>query len=103
MSTNAAASEKVALDLPDLYENAPCGYHSIGPDGTILRMNRTELTWLGYAPRELVGKRRRGRQRGDGESGNTYELHDLSLACGVERATRGPGIRAQLSRDVTGK
>ena len=58
MSTNAAASEKVALDLPDLYENAPCGYHSIGPDGTILRMNRTELTWLGYAPEDLVGKRR---------------------------------------------
>jgi len=58
MSTNAAAIEKVTLDLQDLYENAPCGYHSIGPDGTILRMNRTELTWLGYAPHELVGKRR---------------------------------------------
>ena len=58
MSTNAAASEKVTLDLQDLYENAPCGYHSIGPDGTILRMNRTELTWLGYARQELVGKRK---------------------------------------------
>ena len=56
-STNAAASEKVTLDLQDLYENAPCGYHSIGPDGTILRMNRTQLTWLGYSSQELVGKR----------------------------------------------
>jgi len=70
MSTNAAAIEKVTLDLQDLYENAPCGYHSIGPDGTILRMNRTELTWLGYAPHELVGKRRlaelvSGRFRGE--------------------------------------
>jgi PAS domain S-box-containing protein len=58
MSTNAVASEKVTLDLQDLYENAPCGYHSIGPDGTILRMNRTELAWLGYARQELVGKRK---------------------------------------------
>jgi PAS domain S-box len=58
MSTNAAASEKVTLDLQDLYENAPCGYHSVGPDETILRMNRTELTWLGYARQELIGKRK---------------------------------------------
>ena len=57
MSTNDAASEKVALDPHDLYENAPCGYHSVGADGTILRMNRTELSWLGYTSQELVGKR----------------------------------------------
>ncbi|HEY0877747.1 MAG TPA: ATP-binding protein [Zeimonas sp.] len=41
----------------DLYENAPCGYHSVGSDGTILRMNRTELRWLGFTRRELVGAR----------------------------------------------
>ncbi len=41
----------------DLYENAPCGYHSVAPDGTILRMNRTELRWLGFSRRELVGVR----------------------------------------------
>jgi len=53
-----AASEKVTLDLQDLYENAPCGYHSIGSDGTILRVNRTELAWLGFEREELVGKRK---------------------------------------------
>jgi PAS domain S-box-containing protein len=58
MSTHDGARERVTLDLQDLYENAPCGYHSIGPDGTILRMNRTELTWLGYTAEELVGKRK---------------------------------------------
>lgn len=58
MSTDTAASEKVALDPHDLYENAPCGYHSIGLDGIILRINRTELTWLGYKPEKLVGKRK---------------------------------------------
>lgn len=46
-----------AFGLRDLYEYAPCGYHSVGPDGTILRMNRTELRWLGYTRRELVGAR----------------------------------------------
>lgn len=57
-STSDAESEQVALDLRDLYENAPCGYHSVGPDGTILRMNRTELTWLGFTRKEVVGTRR---------------------------------------------
>ncbi len=52
------ASQKVALDLQDLYENAPCGYHSVAPDGTVLRMNRTELTWLGFTQQELVGRRK---------------------------------------------
>jgi PAS domain S-box-containing protein len=55
---DVAAGERIALDLHDLYENAPCGYHSVGPDGIILRMNRTQLTWLGYSCRELVGKRK---------------------------------------------
>jgi PAS domain S-box-containing protein len=57
-STSDADSEQVALDLRDLYENAPCGYHSVGPDGTVLRMNRTELTWLGFTRNEVVGTKR---------------------------------------------
>jgi len=28
-------------DLEDLYENAPCGYVSIAPDGRIVKLNRT--------------------------------------------------------------
>ena len=55
---NDVENEKVTLDLQDLYENAPCGYHSIGSDGTMLRVNRTELGWLGYKRSELVGKRK---------------------------------------------
>jgi PAS domain S-box-containing protein len=55
---NDVEHQKVTLDLQDLYENAPCGYHSIGPDGTMLRVNRTELGWLGYERSELVGKRK---------------------------------------------
>lgn len=53
-----ATTNKVTLDLHDLYENAPCGYHSVGVEGIVLRMNQTELTWLGFTQQELVGKTR---------------------------------------------
>lgn len=44
-------------DLEDLYENAPCGYLSLRPDGRIAQANRTFCLWTGYAPDELAGKR----------------------------------------------
>ncbi|MEY9212493.1 SpoIIE family protein phosphatase [Thermobifida halotolerans] len=40
----------------DLYENAPCGYLSTTPDGTIVKINTTLLTWLGRTREELVGR-----------------------------------------------
>jgi len=40
----------------DLYDNAPDGYHSLGPDGTLLEINNTELRWLGYRREEVIGK-----------------------------------------------
>jgi len=42
-------------ELLDLYDQAPCGYHSLSLDGTILRVNKTELNLLGYAHDEFVG------------------------------------------------
>ncbi|MPZ71624.1 MAG: SpoIIE family protein phosphatase [Nitriliruptorales bacterium] len=42
----------------DLYENAPCGYLSTLPDGTIAKVNETFLRWTGYRREELVGRRR---------------------------------------------
>jgi PAS domain S-box-containing protein len=47
--------QKYADDLNDLYQNAPCGYHSIDRDGTFVRINDTELQWLGYSRGELIG------------------------------------------------
>jgi len=58
MSTSDAESENGASELHDLYENAPCGYHSVTPDGVIVRMNQTELAWLGFTREELIGKRK---------------------------------------------
>jgi PAS domain S-box-containing protein len=42
----------------DLYENAPCGYISTLPNGTIVRVNRTFLAWTGYEREELLGGKR---------------------------------------------
>lgn len=40
----------------DLYQNAPNGYHSIGPDGTIIEVNETWLAMLGYERAEVEGR-----------------------------------------------
>ena len=45
-------------EVLDLYENAPCGYHSLDEHGLVLQMNDTELKWLGYAREEVVGRLR---------------------------------------------
>jgi diguanylate cyclase (GGDEF)-like protein/PAS domain S-box-containing protein len=42
----------------DLYNNAPCGYHSLDSHGTVLLMNDTELGWLGYSRDEVIGKKK---------------------------------------------
>ena len=48
---------EVAADLAqDLYDNAPCGYHSLDSQGRVLSMNRTELGWLKKTSEEVVGK-----------------------------------------------
>jgi len=48
-----AESEEKYLDL---YEKAPDGYHSCGPDGLILKVNNTWLTMLGYERDEVEEK-----------------------------------------------
>ena len=45
-------------EVEDLYQNAPCGYHSIDADGIIRRINDTELRWLGYRRSDVVEKMR---------------------------------------------
>lgn len=46
-----------ARELTDLYEHAPCGYHSLNEKGVIIMINRTELQWLGYSSDELIGEK----------------------------------------------
>lgn len=57
----AEANEHIGQALHQsemLYNLAPCGYHSIDPDGFYVRVNQTELDWLGYTEDELIGKMR---------------------------------------------
>ena len=44
-------------DAQDLFENAPCGYVSLHPDGRITKVNQTLVAWLGYERDQLVGRR----------------------------------------------
>ncbi len=52
--TQLEVSEK---QLADLYQNAPCGYHSLNADGLIININNTELDWLGYSREEVVNRK----------------------------------------------
>jgi PAS domain S-box-containing protein len=40
----------------DLYDNAPDGYCVVDAEGLIREMNATQLTWLGYSRREVIGQ-----------------------------------------------
>lgn len=50
------ALRKSIEEVEDLYNHAPCGYHSLDKDGVFVKINDTELAWLGYARDEIVGK-----------------------------------------------
>ncbi len=53
---NEAALQRNEKLLNDFFDNGALGLHWVGPDGTILRANRTELELLGYAPEEYIGR-----------------------------------------------
>ncbi len=42
-------------EVLDLYDKAPCGYHSLDENGNFVNINQTELDWLGYRREELIG------------------------------------------------
>ncbi|MGA7951951.1 MAG: PAS domain-containing protein [Gloeobacterales cyanobacterium] len=59
ITTNKQAEEalqRYADEFQDLYSYAPCGYHSLNKEGTIIRVNETELNMLGYTREEFLGK-----------------------------------------------
>jgi len=43
-------------EFKDLFDNAPIGYHEVGPDGRLVRINQAELKMLGYSAGELLGQ-----------------------------------------------
>lgn len=56
-ATGKLISARVQRDeVFDLYEHAPCGYHSLDRDGRLVRMNATALRWLGYRWEEVQNR-----------------------------------------------
>ncbi len=49
--------ESTLSEIADFYNNAPCGYHSVDENGIVLRMNDTELNWLGLKREDVIGKK----------------------------------------------
>jgi sigma-B regulation protein RsbU (phosphoserine phosphatase) len=41
----------------DLFENAPCGYLTIGSDGRITKVNATLAAWTGFEADKFIGRR----------------------------------------------
>lgn len=51
------ALRRSADEVRDLYNQAPCGYHSLDADGVFVEINDTELSWLGYRRDEVIGRK----------------------------------------------
>ncbi|SNY98865.1 diguanylate cyclase [Halomonas sp. hl-4] len=49
-------TQRQAAEVRDLYENAPCGYHSLNEDCIVIKMNQTELNWLGYSANDVIDR-----------------------------------------------
>ena len=55
----ANANQRIRVTLNEaqtLYNQAPCGYHSVNAQGAYVLINQTELDWLGYTREEVVGQ-----------------------------------------------
>lgn len=51
-----ARLEATSALMQDLYDNAPCGYHSLDAQGRFIEVNRTIREWLGRSEEALIGK-----------------------------------------------
>ena len=58
MPPDALPPDLIQENAEDLYDNAPCGYISALPDGTIVKVNQTFLDWTGHPREGLVGRKR---------------------------------------------
>ncbi len=51
-----AALKESEEKFRELFDNAPVGYHELDIEGRITRVNRTELSMLGYTTQEMLGR-----------------------------------------------
>ncbi len=53
---NATLARRADM-VSDLYDRAPCGYHSLDSEGIVTSVNETQLAMLGYTRDEFLGRR----------------------------------------------
>ena len=51
-----ASIEQQSAQIRDLYDQAPCGYHSVDENGCIIHINATLLGWLGRTADQVLGR-----------------------------------------------
>jgi PAS domain S-box-containing protein len=56
VAQRTAKLQESTAELQDLYNQAPCGYHSLDAEGRFVLVNDTELSWLGYQRAEILGR-----------------------------------------------
>jgi serine/threonine-protein kinase RsbW len=90
--------ERLLEDDPsDLYENAPCGYLSTLPDGTIVKVNRTLCTWIGYSAEQVLHTRLRNLLSVGGQVFHDTHLTPLLRMQGAVREVALDVVRADGS------
>ena len=84
-------------DPADLYENAPCGYLSMLPDGTIVKVNRTLCVWTGHTADQLLRTRLRDLLSVGGQVFHDTHLTPLLRMQGAVREVALDVVRADGS------
>ncbi len=95
--TFSREARQYASEVQDLYEYAPCGYHSLDSEGRIIKINRTELEWLGYRADEVIGKR----HYRDFVTSETREAFDAAFQKVLGEGREGGAECELLCRDGT--
>lgn len=102
-------------DAEQLYDRAPCGYLSTTPDGHVIKVNQTFLTWTGYTRDELVGRQRfvdlltaGGRLYHETHYAPMLQLHGAVREIALELVLAGGEVlpvlvNAVLERDAAGR
>ena len=84
-------------DPADLYENAPCGYLSTLPDGTVVKVNRTLCAWLGLPAEQVLHRRLRDLLSVGGQVFHDTHLAPLLRVQGAVREVALDVVRADGS------
>jgi len=100
-------------EITELYNRAPCGYHSLAPDGSIIAVNDTELDMLGYSRDEFIGRNigdfmtsesRAHLHRNFSEFARTGRVRDLEFDFVRKDGTIVPClVNGDMVRDTNGK